>query len=166
MSAKKIMLFFPREFDVAAVLPRSVANLGLEMQAIPAGIDFIQVSALRGCGPSLLLMEYSEDAREIIQEMSGWVCLSEKYRDLLLSCRSRVAFHYRNIADARDAILDLELPLKELADQCLMENGEGCLLILSSIFSCLNGDMNWSWERTEFPDLPEVAPSEWDDIAK
>ena len=166
MSAKEMTIFFPRTFDVEAIVPRLVSELGLEMQEIPAGKNFsFQASAMRGTGKSLLLMEYRKNAQNLIHELSEWEKPSRTYIRLLLDCESSITFYYRNIEDARSALFAIGSLHNTVANACVFDNDMGCLLILSSILGNLQSDANWSWERTAFPDLPDVAASEWEDDA-
>lgn len=162
MAAKEIMFFFPNEFEKEIVMANLVDKLGLEVIKIPAelGLTF-EFSAKRGEGTSYLSIEYASDAKHIIQELSNWENPGTKYKNLILACRSCMTVYYRNINDAKNLILILASSLNVASSQCVLENGNGCLLLLSDIFSCLQKDEKWSWERYQFPEFPDVALSEW-----
>lgn len=162
MAAKELTFFFPEDFEKELAMANLVDKLGLEIINIPEGIELtFEFSAKRGEGKSYLAIEYVNNAKQIIEEIGSWENPSSKYKHLILSCHSSMTLYYRNINDARQVILILAPPLSSISSQCIVENGNGCLLLLSDIFLCLQKDETWSWEREYFPELPDVAISEW-----
>lgn len=161
IAAKEITLFFSGSIDVIRVFAHLVNTLALELEHWDPPLDSSRLgSAARGYGIEVLRVEYEVDGTALIQELSEWEQPSEKYRGLLLTCKSFIALHYRKLEIARQAIMEVAA-LQEKGDECVVENGMGCLIMLSSMRACLLEDENWSWEREEFPELPDVAPSEW-----
>lgn len=161
--APHLIFFIPRRFDVESILLGLTQSLRLPANVGPMDSEAtFQFVASRGVGEdSYLLLEYSEDAREMIEELSEWEKPSRAYKDLLLACQSKIGIHYRDSNDGKAAILAMSAALGEAANGCIVDNDWGCLLRLSAMVECINRDPNWSWERDEFPELPDVAVSEW-----
>ncbi|MCX4028568.1 hypothetical protein H0A36_14550 [Endozoicomonas sp. SM1973] len=162
MSAKELTFFLPKGLNKDQVIQPLVEGLALKMINIPNDIEVnYELLARRGEGKSILEMEYTDNARGIIEELSEWENPSDGYKDLLLNCHSCITLYYRDADDARNFIKSIAAVLSEMAATCIIENGEGCLLTLSETARCLSKDETWSWERREFPELPNVAISEW-----
>lgn len=69
--------------------------------------------------------------------------------------------YYRLLSNAKEAILATGAMLGEKGRYCIVENDLGCLLTLDSVVNCLSSVLEWTWEKDSFPELPNVAPSEW-----
>lgn len=164
MAAKELMFFLPKDYGCDQVLKNLVDELDLNVLDIPVDLKLnYQFLARRGEGKSLLEIEFRENSFKVIQELSEWEKPSQEYKDLLLKCESSINLYYRNPKDASAFIEVLVGLLGEITSKCLVENGEGCLLLLNEMSGCIKKDMNWSWERTTFPDLQNVSDSEWID---
>ncbi|MFZ6873877.1 hypothetical protein ACO0LF_17615 [Undibacterium sp. Di27W] len=162
MAAKQITVFFPLSVDKDRIIANLVKNLSLEIDCLPD--DFpCEFSAQRGRGPSYVLIEYQGNDRGEIEELSQWERPSENYKKLLLQCKSKILLHYRDANQARKFFLALATTLETVSSRCIVENGFGCLLLLSEIVTSLEHNKAWTWERDVFPDLPDVAVSEWTD---
>lgn len=163
MSAKELMLFVPHTFNIESVLSHLVNALALNIDDIPSEMKGFPFSARRGMGRSALRLEYYSNGQDMIAELSEWEKPSQKYKDMLLGCTSYLVIYYREMSDARDAIFAIANTLGHIASDCVFDNGNGCLLTLSAVMTCLQSDITWSWERKVFPELPDVATSEWYD---
>ena len=165
--APHLIFFIPSRFDVESALLDLAHRLTLPADVDPMDRDSVfQFVSQRGEGSEYLLLEYSENAREMIQELSEWEKPSKAYKDMLLACRSKIGIHYRDTKNGKKAILEIAAILGEDAMRCIVDNDYGCLLKLSTMVECLNQNSNWSWERDEFPELPDVAVSEWQKYGK
>ncbi|MBI3729036.1 MAG: hypothetical protein HY254_11995 [Burkholderiales bacterium] len=162
MAAKQITVFFPPRVDKELILANLVKSLSLEIDRLPDDFPY-EFSAQRGRGPSYVLIEYQGNDRGEIEELSQWERPSENYKQLLLQCESTILLHYRDTNQARKFFLTLAAALGTVSSRCIVENGFGCLLLLSETVACLEHNKAWAWERDAFPDLPNVAISEWVD---
>jgi hypothetical protein len=160
------MFFLPKGVNNDQVIHFLVKDLALSKIDIPTDVELgYQFLARKGEGMSILEIECRDNARDIIEELSEWENPSKEYKNLLLGCRSCIKLYYRDEENARSYIKSMASVLGQMAVSCVVENGEGCLLLLSDILSSLSKDEAWSWERREFPELPNVAISEWREIS-
>lgn len=165
MSAKELTFFLPEQLNKNQLLSDLVEGLGLDVIEIPNDLELeYQFLARRGEGKSILEMEFSDNARAIIEELADWENPITEYKNDLLICCSVINLSYRDTSNAREFIELLFQKLSELSGPCIVDNGEGCLLRLAEIAKCLEQYEDWSWERREFPELPNVAASEWSDM--
>ena len=160
MSAKEMTVFFPGGFEKANVLQELVEGLALSVDSLPAGFPY-EFSAQRRDGQSSLLIEYDDDPRDVIGEIGKWERPSGDYKRLLADCRSGLVIHYRNQSDASRCLRLIAKSIEPIVTRSIVDNGLGCLLLLSDVVALLERDSSWSWEREEFPELVDVAVSEW-----
>lgn len=162
MSAKELTFFLSKNIHRDRLLNDLVDKLELSVIPLPSdlGLEY-EFLARRGEKNSILELEFSQNASSIIQELANWDNPSDDYKNELSSLHSSINLFYRDINNAREFIYLLNQKLSDLSEPCIVENSEGCLLRLSQIVECLKDDKNWSWERREFPELNDVAISEW-----
>ncbi|MFC4158779.1 hypothetical protein [Chitinimonas lacunae] len=162
MSAKTITLFFPFSLVTESMLLELTRRLKLKIDELSSEKEFgFQFSAQGGSGKTYLLVEYRENDEDSIEEVGHWGQLGDEIKKILLRCQSSITIYYRLRDNAKEAILAIGALLGEGLQYCVVENGQGCLLTLDSIVKCLQDESEWSWERDTFPELPNVAPSEW-----
>lgn len=162
MSAKEITIFFPESTLVASNLVGVAKKLHLEVDDIPPHLALnYQFSAKRGAGRSYLLIEFKQNDRILIQELCQWEHPKDEYKERLQCCCSSFTVYYRDENNAKEALSVLASDIKGIIPVSIVENGFGCLLKLEDVMSCLQQDPLWSWEKNEFPELPDVAISEW-----
>jgi hypothetical protein len=155
-----IAVFLPECVNKDAVLGRVVEELSLSVDHVPEGSPFEFSAQLRDQG-AYLLIEYDSNVAEIVSEMSEWQMPTKEYKLLLTNCRSSIIIHYRGIEHARNCLKAISDTVGGISTKCIIENGEGCLLRLSDVMGKIAGDPTWTWEREEFPEIYDVAPSEW-----
>ncbi len=162
MSAKELTIFFPESILIESNLSDVAKKLHLEIDEIPPelGLSY-QFSAQRGIGGSYLLIEYKKNDRLLIQEICQWERPKSTYKDMLQDCCSSLTVYYRDQDSAMESLNLLAYSNSFDVSKCIVENGFGCLLKLENILDCFRRDSRWSWERDEFPELPDVAISEW-----
>lgn len=162
MSAKEITVFFPESTLIESSLSDVAKKLHLEIDEIPADLGLkYQFSAKRGVGRSYLLIEYKKDDSVLIHELCQWERPKSAYKEILQGCCSSLTVYYRDQKSAKEALHVIASDIKKIRSRCIVENGFGCLLMLESILDCFQQDPLWSWEKEEFPELPDVAISEW-----
>lgn len=162
MSAKELTIFFPESIFIESNLSDLAKKLHLEIDEIPPERGFsYQFSAKRGIGLSYLLIEYKKDDRLLIQEIYQWEHPTSTYKHMLQDCCSSLTVYYRDQNNAMESLNLLASSNFFDVSKCVVENGFGCLLKLENILDCFQRDSRWSWERDEFPELPDVAISEW-----
>lgn len=165
MAAKEFTIYVPKSFRSESINDEIANRLALKIDELPDSLGLsYQFSAQKGEGKSYLLVEYAEDQLNVINEISEWERPSRFYKEMLLGCRSSITIYYRDLALAKNAVSVINELLGDNASSCIVENGEGCLLRLESITERMRQDPNWTWEKREFPDLPDVAVSEWLDV--
>ncbi len=162
MSAKTITIFLPLLSVTKPMLIELANLLSLKIDELPPEKEFnFQFSAQNGSGKTYLLVEYRENDENSIEEIGQWERPCNELKEVLFKCQSSITIYYRLPDKAKGAILAIGTLLSEALQYCVVENGQGCLLTLDSIVKCLQDNLEWSWERDSFPELPNVAPSEW-----
>ena len=162
MSAKQITIFIFKTFPVETILENVAAQLGLIIDELPPEVKLlIQFSAQKNRGKEYLLIEYIEANEELITEISNWERINNNQKEIILNCKPKINISYRKREIALEAITIIGQALSNISSKCIVENGFGCLLPLDSILNCLQLDEHWSWEKEIFPELADVAPSEW-----
>ena len=162
MSAKQITIFIFKAFSVETILENVAAKLGLIIDELPPEKKFsFQFSAQKNSGKEYLLIEYTEADNELIAEISNWERINANQKEIILNCKSNITIDYRKREVALEAITIIGQALSNISSKCIVENGFGCLLPLDTMLDCLHLDVNWTWEKEIFPELPNVAPSEW-----
>jgi hypothetical protein len=162
MSAKEVTVFLPKEFLAPCMLIDLAGRLGLVVDSLRnnEGLSY-QFSAQGGEGRAYLLIEYKENDRGAIEDICRWERPSSLHKKALEKCESSITFYYRDMDRARGAFLDFGDFLGVSRGACVVENGWGCLLFFSSMFNRISHSTDWSWEKYEFPEFPDVALSEW-----
>lgn len=163
MAAKELSIFLPKELDIKNLLQDIVNSLSLSTIDIPADKKLsYQFLARKGEGIDLLEVEYSESVSSTIAELSEWEKPSQKYKEILNNCESLIIVYYRLVKNANSVLNILEANLGKYSNRVIVENGEGCLLLLSDFMLFLKNNEDWNWEKKVFPELPNVAESEWE----
>ena len=160
MAAPQIVVLLPAGIDNRAVLGRMVEELSLTVDHVPSGSPF-DFSAQRRDESAYLLVEYDTNVSDFIDELASWERPTEEYKRLLSDCTSSITMHYRGIDIAKRSLKILSATIGYLSSRCIIENGCGCLLLLSDVVNCIAVDPTWTWERERFPEIAGVAPSEW-----
>ncbi len=160
MAAKEMSVFLPKKFQKTEVFNKLVGLLALTVDSIPDGSPY-EFSAQRGNDGSYLLIEYDANPQDVIQELSEWKRPTGEYKKILTGCEACFVIHYRATSDARSFLLLLAETVQQIAPKSIVDNGLGCLLLLSEIVARMNDDSDWSWEKETFPELAGVARSEW-----
>lgn len=159
MAAKVMHIFIFRNFQIEPILRDIAVQLGLVIDVLPP--DFpSQFSAQKNSGREYLLLDYSEDRNDMIEELINWEYIYSNQKDILLNCHSCLDIHYRRKEVAIEALTVIGQALSTVRSKCIVENGFGCLIPLDTFLNCLQ-DTNWTWEKKAFPELPGVAQSEW-----
>lgn len=162
MSAKRVTIFIFKTFPVETIIASIATQLGLIVDELPPEEEFsIQFSAQKNRGKEYLLIEYTATNEELITEISNWERINATQKEIILNCKSKVTISYRKRGIALEAITIIGQALSNISSKCIVENGFGCLLPLDTMLDCLHLDVNWTWEKEIFPELPNVAPSEW-----
>lgn len=162
MSAKELTVFTPESALSKSALSDIAKELSLEIDKIPPELNLsYQFSAQKGSGKNYLLIEYKDNDISLIQEIAKWERPSNAYKKLISDCKSSITIHYREQNAAKDVILKIGKTLENgCSSKCVAENGLGCLLKLDDLLNCLQ-EPQWSWEKEKFPELTDVAISEW-----
>lgn len=164
MSAKELTIFTPESVLSEGFLNVLAKELLLVVDAVPSslGLSF-DFSAQKGSGRSRLAIEYKRDDSALIREVMEWGRPSDSYKNMLGACKSSVSIYYRELDMAKDALVKFGALLKAgWSSSCLVDNGRGCLLKLDDVLICISQRPQWSWEKEQFPELPDVAISEWE----
>ena len=164
MSAKELTIFAPESALSEGLLSVLAKDLLLVVDAVPLslGLSF-DFSAQKGSARSYFAIEYKRDDSALIREVMEWERPSDSYKNMLDACKSSVSLYYRELDVAKDALLKLGATLKAgLSSSCLVDNGRGCLLKFNDVLVFINQRPQWSWEKEQFPELPDVAASEWE----
>ena len=164
MSAKELTIFAPEPVFSEGLLNVLAKELLLVVDAVPPslGLSF-DFSAQKGSGRSHLTIEYKIDDSALIREVMEWGRPSDSYKSMLDACKSSVSLYYRELDMAKDALLKLGALLRaDRSSSCLVDNGRGCLLKLDDVLIFINQSPQWTWEKEQFPELPDVAASEWE----
>lgn len=162
MSAKTITVFLPKSLVAESMLIGLTKQLRLVADELPTEKKFdFQFSAQIGVGKDHLLIEYREEDEGSIKEIGQWERPSNELKESLFKCQSSIMIYYRLLSNAKEAILAIAALLGERGQYCMVENGLGCLLTLDSVVYCLRTVPDWTWEKDLFPELPNVAASEW-----
>lgn len=162
MSAKELIVFIP-EFSLdKSALTVLAEDLSLNVDVIPTSRGFsFDFSAQKGAGKSRLAIEHKADDCLLIREIMDWTRPSASYKSMLGACKSTLTVYYRDPSIAKDALRKLGEILQERSSNCIVDNGFGCLLNLDVMLSCIDEEPQWSWEKEQFPELEDVADSEW-----
>jgi hypothetical protein len=164
MAAKEFTIYVPKSFRTDTITDEIARKLSLAVDELPESIGLsYQFSAQKGEGKSYMRVEFAEDQRHVIKEISEWERPSAAYKEMLLNCRSSITIYYRDLSLAKNAVAVIAELMGNNASSCIVDNGEGCLLKFESIIERVRQDSNWTWEKTEFPEFPGVATSEWSD---
>ena len=159
--APHLIFFIPSRCEMESIFVEVARSLLLpDPGPLDHGAVFQRVSQ-RGEGKEYLRMECREDAREMIEELGEWTQPSREYKRILSACKSTIGIHYRGPENGKRVVRAMAAVLTEAATDCLVDNDYGCLLKLSTMAECLCADSGWSWERYDFPELPDVGSSEW-----
>lgn len=164
MSAKEISLFFPPDIEMLPAVSALVSGMSLEVEIAPKHLDLpYAIAASRDAGGrDTIRIELDKSAVEIIHELSEWEKPSASLIDALMRCSGCLTIYYRSVVNAKQALTILAESFgNDETSHFIIENGEGCLLPFPTMLNCIKQDANWSWERRFFPELPDIAPSEW-----
>jgi hypothetical protein len=159
MSAPNIAVFLPVGHDYKPLLLKIAGELHLEIEVVPPNSPF--TFGAHRTDPVWFLIQYCSKASDVVEEMRQWERPSQLYKTLLRGCGSYIDVHYRDVSLAKQCIDVICKYIGQSSSLSVIENGNGCLLRLSDIVRLISDDPNWSWEREKFPELPEVADSEW-----
>jgi hypothetical protein len=158
-----LTIFVPELALNEDLLNRIAGELSLAVEEVPPSLDLsFDFFSKRGSGRSYLALEYKGDDSALIREVMQWERPSSSYKRMLAACKSSVTICYRELDVAKDAVLKLGAALSiGCRSSCVLDNGRGCLLRLDDVLICIRQEPQWSWEREQFPELPDVAVSEW-----
>ncbi|QGJ68354.1 Hypothetical protein PBC10988_0130 [Planctomycetales bacterium 10988] len=160
MSAPNIVILFPPELAREVLLRDLVQKLELVPEELHPALNH-DFCAKRMEEDGYILLHYYFNGSFEVEEFYYWEKPSRFHKELLVDCESLLSVTYRGIQRARRCFQVVSESVGELASRCVVENDHGCLLTLEEICRCLNADPTWSWEREDFPELPNVASSEW-----
>jgi hypothetical protein len=162
MAAPQVIVFLPDNANVNNVLDNIVSELSLTVDSLPLGFPYT-FSAQQRDLPTYLLIEYDPNASDVIMDIIKWEKPTDEFKQSLADCRSTITVHYRGLDVAKRCLSVISSCLGGTSSKCVIENGYGCLLLLSDIIHFISIDSTWTWERGAFPELEGVATSEWDD---
>lgn len=160
MSAPVLNVLLPKGSPNGKILGRLVAGLELEIDILPEGYPS-NFAAQRRDGGMRIVIDYRESADDTILELCEWERPGPHFKEALLSCGSLITVTYRDVGLAKQALQIVAEQLNVSAGTCVVENDQGCILLLPDVIRCMAADPLWTWERREFPEIEGVAPSEW-----